>query len=467
MSSRGGGGPVPPGHGCDELSCPRDGRAAAAASPAPGADHGSDPPPDIAADASAHGAGSFFEDLFSRELLRYLGPGFVVTIGFIDPGNWATNIAAGSQFGFQLLWVVSLSTLMLIFLQHMAARLGIITGRSLAANLRRHLPRWLVWFLGITIAAACVATALAEYLGAALGFNLLFGLPLWIGAPLTLGLVYLAILGQQYHRLERLILIFLAVIAGCYIIELFIVKPDMLQAAPHWVIPEVSGASILIALGMLGAIVMPHNIYLHSNVIQSRDWNVEPARRSRLMHFELADTTLSMGMGWLVNSAMIIVAAAVFYEAGVTVTSITQAADTLEPLVGSAARLIFGIALLAAGLSSSVTASLAEANIVTGFLGRPEDPRSRTYKVGLVVLTLPAMVLIAVGLDAYSALIVSQVVLSLQLPFTVIPLLWLSRSRRVMGGERTGTLTTVTGVLVAALIVGLNAFLVYTTFWGG
>ena len=465
--SRPGSGPVPSGHACSELSCTLDPAADQGSAPPPIDEQGSAPPPGIAADARSRGVGSFFEDLFSRELFRYLGPGFVVTIGFIDPGNWATNIAGGSQFGFQLLWVVSLSTLMLIFLQHMSAKLGIITGRSLAVNIRAHAPRWLTWLLGLTIAAACVATALAEYLGAALGFNLLFGLPLWIGAPLTLGLVYLAILGQQYHRLERLILIFLAVIAGCYIVELFIVKPDMLEAAPHWVVPEVSGASILVALGMLGAIVMPHNIYLHSNVIQSRDWDVDASRRARLMHFELADTTLSMGMGWLVNSAMIIVAAAVFYEAGVTVTSIEQASETLEPLVGSAAQLIFGIALLAAGLSSSVTASLAEANIVTGFLGRPEDPRSRTYKIGLVVLTLPAMVLIAIGLDAYKALIVSQVILSLQLPFTIIPLLWLSRSRRVMGAERTGTLTTTIGILVAALIIGLNVFLLYSTLLGG
>ena len=244
-------------------------------------------------------------------------------------------------------------------------------------------------------------------------------------------------------------------------------KPDWAAAAPDWVIPNLSSASILIALGMLGAIVMPHNLYLHSNVILSRDWDLAPERRARLMHFELADTTLAMGMGWLVNSAMIIVAAAVFFTAGIKVTSIEQASQTLQPLVGSAAQFIFGIALLAAGLSSSVTASLAEANIVTGYLGRPEDPRTRTYKLGLVVLTLPAMVLIVVGLNAYQALIVSQVVLSLQLPFTVIPLLWLSRARRVMGGERTGTITTIVGVLVAALIIGLNVFLLYTTFRGG
>jgi manganese transport protein len=425
------------------------------------------PPPDIESDARDTGGRTFARDLFSRELFRYLGPGFVVTIGFIDPGNWATNIAGGSQFGYQLLWVVSLGTLMLIFLQHLAAKLGIVTGRSLAVNVRTHTPPWLSALLGMTIAVACVATALAEYLGAALGFNLLFGLPLWAGAPLTLALVYLAILGQQYHRLERMILVFLAVIAGCYVIELFIVRPDMGAAAPHWIIPSVSSASILVALGMLGAIVMPHNLYLHSNVIQSRDWDVDPSQRTRLMRFELVDTTLSMGMGWLVNSAMIIVAAAVFFAAGIEVTSIEQASRTLEPLVGSASRLVFGIALLAAGLSSSVTASLAEANIVTGFLGRPEDPRTRAYKVGLVVLTLPAMVIIVVGVNAYQALIVSQVVLSLQLPFTIIPLLWLSRARRVMGDDRSGTITTAVGALAAALVIGLNAFLLHTTFWGG
>jgi manganese transport protein len=415
----------------------------------------------------ANGLKPFVRDLFSRELLRYLGPGFVVTIGFIDPGNWATNIAGGSEFGYTLLWVVSLSTLMLIFLQHMSAKLGIVTGRSLAANVRAHVPRWMVLFLGATIAVACTATALAEYLGAALGFNLLFGMPLWLGAPLTLVLVYVAILGQQYHRLERLILVFLAVIAACYIVELFLVKPDWAAAAPDWVIPKISGASILVALGMLGAIVMPHNIYLHSDVIQSRDWDVAPDQRSRLMHYELADTTLSMGMGWLVNSAMIIVAAAVFFRDGIQVNSIEQASRTLEPLVGSLSQLLFGVALLAAGLSSSVTASLAEANIVTGYLGRPEDPRTRTYRIGLVVFTLPAMVLIMVGLNAYRALIVSQVILSLQLPFTIIPLLWLSRRRGVMGDHRTGTITTVIGVLVAALIIGLNLFLIYNTFWGG
>ena len=413
------------------------------------------------------GPRAFVRDLFSRELLRYLGPGFIVTIGFIDPGNWATNIAGGSEFGYTLLWVVSLSTLMLIFLQHLSAKLGIVTGRSLSANVRMHLPRPVVWVAGVTIVIACMATDLAEYLGAALGFYLLFGLPLWLGAPLTVGLVFLAILGQQYHRLERMIVVFLAIIAGCYVVELFLVQPDWAAAAPHWVIPSVDGASILVALGMLGAIVMPHNIYVHSNVIQSRDWAEDPDQRRRMLNFELIDTTLAMGMGWLVNSAMIIVAAAVFFANGITVDSIEQASETLEPLVGPLARFLFGTALLVAGIASSITSSLAEANVVTGYLGLPEDSRSRSYRIGLVATSIPAMLVIALGTDSYQTLIVSQVILSVQLPFTILPLLWLARSRHVMGDDRMNGVQTAVGLLLAGIIIGLNAFLLYQTFWGG
>jgi len=413
------------------------------------------------------GMRGFARDLFSRELLRYLGPGFIVTIGFIDPGNWATNMAAGSQFGYDLLWVITLSTLMLIFLQHVAARLGIVTGRSLAVNVRSHFSRPLVWLFGLSIVPALVATSLAEILGGALGFQILFHIPLWAGAPLSLVLVVLAILGQRYDQLERLIVIFLAFIAIAYIAELFIVKPDMAAAAPHWLIPNLSGASILIAMGMLGAIVMPHNIYLHSNTIQSREWDFGGGNQTKLMRYELVDTTLSMGMGWLVNSAMILVAAAVFFRNGISVSSIQQASQTLKPLAGSLAQLIFGVALLVAGLSSSITSSLATANVVTGYLGKPEDPHSRIYRLGLIVLAVPAVVLIIAGLNPYRALILSQVVLSIQLPLTIVPLLVLTRRRTVMGEERMGTLALVTGWLVAALIVGLNVFLLYQTFWGG
>ena len=411
--------------------------------------------------ASTARSGGLLRDLFSRELLRYLGPGFVVTIGFIDPGNWATNIAGGSRFGYKLLWVISLSTLMLIFLQHLSARLGIVTGRSLAANVRAHMPRPLAWFFGVTIVLACAATEVAEYLGATLGFSLLLHIPFVVGAPLTLVVVLVLILGQQYDRLERIIVGFLALIAACYIIELFLVDPAWGSAVPRWVVPDLSGASILVALGILGAIVMPHNIYLHSDVIQSRDWEGDATQRRRLMHFEFIDTTLAMSMGWLVNSAMIIVAAAVFFANGVEVTSIVQASETLEPLVGPLSQSLFGLALLAAGLASSVTSSMATANVVTGYLGRPEDPHSALYRWSLVLISLPAMAIIASGYDAYRVLILSQVALSIQLPFTIVPLLWLSRRHAVMGSYRTGVVSTALGILVAAVIIGLNGFLLY------
>jgi manganese transport protein len=409
---------------------------------------------------------SFANDLFSRELLRYLGPGFVVTIGFIDPGNWATNIAGGSEFGFGLLWVISLSTLMLIFLQHLAAKLGIVTGRSLAANVRAHFsPAW-VWVFGVTIVLACAATELAEYLGAALGFALLLHIPVYVGAPLTLIAVAALILGQQYHRLERVIVAFLAVIAVCYIVELLLVHADMASAAPHWVVPDLSGKSILVALAILGAIVMPHNLYLHSDVILSREWDIDLRQRERLMHFELADTTLAMVLGWLVNSAMIIVAAEVFFHKGVVVSSIAQASQTLRPLAGPLAQALFGVALLAAGLASSVTSSLATANIVTGYLGRPEDTHSRLYRLSLVVVPIPALIIIATGLNPYRVLIISQVVLSIQLPLTIVPLLVLVRRRAVMREYHSGTISSATGVLVAAIVIALNVFLFFQMIGG-
>ncbi len=397
--------------------------------------------------------------LFLRDLLRYLGPGFVVTIGFIDPGNWATNIAGGSKFGYGLLWVISLSTLMLIALQHAAARLGIVTGRSLAANVRRQFPRPLVWLFGVTIVLACAATELAEYLGASLGFSLLLHIPVWAGAPLTLAVVLVLILGQQYDNLERVIVGFLALIGICYVIELFLVHPMWNEAAVHWVVPHLGGGSILVAVGILGAIVMPHNLYLHSNVILSREWDVPEGDRRRLMQYELIDTTLAMSLGWLINSAMIIVAAAVFFDKGIAVDTISQASETLRPLVGPLSQFLFGLALLAAGLSSSVTSSLATANVVTGYLGKPEDPHSALYRWSMIGISVPAMIIIAIGLNPYLVLILSQVALSIQLPLTIIPLLILVHRRSVMGPYGANIVEHLLGWSIALIVIGLNVFL--------
>lgn len=400
----------------------------------------------------------------SKDLLAYLGPGFLVTVGFIDPGNWATNIAAGADHGYELLWVITLSTLMLVLLQGMSARIGIVTGKSLAANVTDTFPRWASVFLGSTIVCACMATDLAEYLGAALGFQILFGIPPIIGAPITVAIVFLAILGQRYQQMERMIVGFLAVIAACYILELLIVQPDWASIPRGVVVPTVGPGSILIALGMLGAVVMPHNIYLHSNVIQSRHWGSNHDETRRLLRFQMIDTVTAMGTGWVVNSSMIVVAAAVFHRHGVHVTSIEQAAATLKPIAGPAAHLLFGVALLFSGIGSSITSSLSEANVITNYLRRPEDPHSLTYRVGLIATSLPALAVIVSGVDSYKALIISQVILSLQLPFTVLPLILVARNKRIMGQYASSTVETAFAITAGSVVVGLNVFLLYQTF---
>ena len=413
--------------------------------------------------SEAPAAPAKWKRFFSREFLRYLGPGFLVTVGFIDPGNWATNIAGGSDFRYQLLWVITLSTVMLILLQNMSARLGIITGRSLASNIRDYFPRWLSNIFGSTIVVACFATDVAELLGGAIGFNLLFGFPIVIGALLTVIIEVVVIVGQRYHHIERLIIAFLAVIAGCYLVELALVDPEWTTLLPRTIIPTVNSQNIYVAMGMLGAVVMPHNIYLHSNVIQSREWHGDEAQKRKLISFELADTTLAMLMGWLVNSAMIVVAAAVFWRNGLSVVSIEQAAETLRPLAGNLAYVLFALALLLAGIGSSITSSMAEVNVITGFLGKPEDPKSLIYRVGIFVTAIPAFLVIALKLDSFKVLILSQVALSIQLPFTIIPVIILARSRKVMGRFRSGNFELTAGIIVAAIIIALNGYLLYST----
>ena len=402
-----------------------------------------------------------------RTLLRFLGPGFLVTVGFIDPGNWATNIEGGSRFGYSLLWVITLSTAMLIVIQHMAAKLGIATGKSLAANIREHFPRPVANFLGVTVVLACMATDVAELLGGAIGFYLLLGMPLWMGALLTVFLEIFLVVSQRYLRLEAIIMGFLGIISLCYLIEIWLVDPNWAELLPAVVIPRLDSESIYVAMAMLGAVVMPHNIFLHSNVIHSRAWGVTPVEKQSLLHFEKLDTSIAMLLGWVVNSAMIIVAAAVFAGNGVVVNSIEQASETLRPLAGHMAELLFAIALVFAGVGSSVTSSLAEANVITGFLGRPEDPRTLLYRVAVFVTAVPSFLIILMNADTFKILIFSQVVLSMQLPFTLIPLLLLCRREGVMGVFRSGTAEFTAAVVIAGIVIALNLYLLYSTLFGG
>jgi len=401
-----------------------------------------------------------------KTLLTFLGPGFLVTIGFIDPGNWATNIEGGSSFGYELLWVVTLGTGMLLLIQHMAAKLGIATGKSLAVNIREYFPKPVAAFLGLSVLLACIATDVAELLGGGIGFNLLFGFPLWIGILLTLLIEVFLIISQRYHRIEKIIVGFLGIITLCYIVELLIVNPDWAAIAPSLVIPSVGKKSIYIAMAILGALVMPHNIFLHSNIIHSREIGISDAEKKEHLRYEKIDTMLAMGLGWVVNSAMIIVAAAVFFQNHIPVTTIEQASVTLKPLAGPFAGLLFAVALLFSGISSSITVSMAEANIITGFLGKPEDPRTLLYRVSVLVTAIPAVLIILLSADTYRILIFSQVILSIQLPFTLIPLLMLCRNRKVMGCFRSLNSEFAAASIISALVIGLNIYFFYTTIFG-
>lgn len=402
-----------------------------------------------------------------KTLLRFLGPGFIVTVGFIDPGNWATNIEGGSRFGYQLLWVITLSTMMLIVIQNMAAKLGIATGKSLAVNIREKFSRPVTMLIGVTIVLACVATDVAELIGGAIGFNLLFGLPLWAGALLTVLLEVFLIVSQRYHRLEMIIMGFLGIIGLCYLVEILIVKPDFLELAPSIIIPTVDRTSIYVAMAILGAVVMPHNIFLHSNVIHSRKWGISADEKMSLLRFEKIDTFAAMFLGWVVNSSMIIVAAAVFAGNNVIVTSIEQASETLAPLAGPLAGFLFAVALVFAGVGSSVTSSMAEVNVITGFLGKPENPRTLLYKISVFITAIPSFLIIVLTMDTYKILIFSQVVLSIQLPFTLIPLLILCRDKKLMGPFRSKTAEFISALAISIVVIVLNIYLLYSTITGG
>ncbi|NHQ60810.1 hypothetical protein G9409_09495 [Chlorobium sp. BLA1] len=403
---------------------------------------------------------------FSK-LLGFLGPGFLVTVGFVDPGNWATNIEGGSRFGYELLWVVTLSTLMLVLIQHMAAKLGIATGKSLAVNIREHFPKPVTAFLGITVLLACIATDIAELLGGGIGFSLLFGIPVWTGVLITVFLKIFLVTSQRYHRIETIIVGFLGVITLCYLIELLIVKPDWAAVTTGLVLPHLGRENIYVAMAILGALIMPHNIFLHSNVIHSREWGISEQEKMKLLRYEKIDTISAMTLGWVVNSSMIIVSAAVFFHNQVQVYNIEEASATLKPLAGELAGLLFAIALVFSGVGSSMTSSMAEANVLTGFLGKPEDPGTGLYRSAVFATSIPSFLIILFTADTFRLLIFSQIMLGIQLPFTLLSLLILCRNSNVMGGFRSRNREFAAASLIAAIVIFLNFYFFYTTVTGG
>ena len=399
-------------------------------------------------------------------LLPFLGPAFIASVAYVDPGNFATNIAGGAKFGYMLLWVIVMSNLMAMVIQANSAKLGIATGHNLAEHCRMAFPKWFTLFLWVVMELVAMATDLAEFLGAAVAFNLLFGFPLWISGILTAAATFL-ILGLErygFRRLEAVITSFVGVIAISYVIETILDKPNWSQVLYHAVVPQLNGTeSILLATGIIGATVMPHAIYLHSALTQGRIVVHEPALLKKLFRYEVIDVVIAMGVASLVNGAMLIMAASTFYGKGLnTIGSLEQAYRTLEPLLGSAAVVVFGISLLASGLSSASVGTMAGQVIMQGFLHR-EIP----VWVRRLVTMIPSLIVIAIGLDPTRTLVISQVMLSFGLPFAIIPLVIFTSQRKLMGTLTNSRFTTVLTSLMAALIVGLNFYLLYATFAGG
>lgn len=401
---------------------------------------------------------------FTR-LLPFLGPAFIASIAYVDPGNFATNIQGGAKFGYTLLWVVVASNLMAMLIQSLSAKLGIATGRNLAELCRDHFPRPVVWGMWVLMELVAIATDLAEFIGAAVGFNLLFGMPLWLAGLITAVVTFLilALQSRGFRPMEAVISALLGVIAGCYLVETFLGKPDWGQVAYHAIVPQFAGAeSVLLATGILGATIMPHVIFLHSSLTQDRIVTSDPVQKRRLFFFEVADVTIAMGVAGFVNAAMLMMAAATFHSQGLSdIASIEEAHRTLEPLLGAAAGWMFAISLLAAGLASTTVGTMAGQVIMQGFLRRHIPVWLRR-----LVTVVPSLVIIFLGFDPTRTLVISQVVLSFGLPFAIVPLVIFTRRRDLMGTLVNWRSTTVLAWLVTTLVVGLNFYLLYQTLWG-
>ena len=399
------------------------------------------------------------------EIFKYIGPGLLVTVGFIDPGNWASNLAAGAEYGYALLWMVTLSTVMLIVLQHNVAHLGIATGLCLAEAASVHLrPRYSKPIL-LTAMLASVSTSLAELLGGAIALQMLFGVPVRIGAALVLAFVLIMLFTNSYRLIEKWIIAFVSIIGLSFIYELSLVTIDWPAAAVAWVTPSFPEGSMVIVMSVLGAVVMPHNLFLHSEVIQSRKWNLSDERTiRRQLRYEYVDTIFSMLVGWAINSAMILLAAATFFVSRTSVSELQQADSLLRPLLGSHATVVFAVALLLAGIASTITSGMAAGTIFAGMFREPYDRKDPHSRFGVALSLVAAFVVIIVISDPFKGLIYSQMALSIQLPFTVFLQVRLTSSEKVMGKFRNSRSTKWLLYAIGALVTWLNVMLFVSFF---
>ncbi len=400
-----------------------------------------------------------------QALFPFLGPAFIAAVAYIDPGNFATNIQAGAHFGYTLLWVIVMANLMAMLLQSMSAKLGIATGRNLAEMCRDRLPKPVCYFFWATQEVAAMATDLAEFLGAAIGLNLLFGISMFEAALVTGALVFviLAWQGTGFRQLEAFIGAMVGTIAVCYVIETVLAQPDWGQVLFHSVVPSLPGNdAVLLAVGIIGATVMPHVIYLHSGLTQNRIIPQSEEEKRRIFGFEKVDVVIAMGIAGLVNMAMLFMAAKVFHFTGhADIADITTAYQTLVPLLGGTAALVFGISLLASGISSSYVGTMAGQVVMQGFINFHIPVWLRR-----TLTMVPALTAIIIGLDPTQTLVVSQVVLSFALPIPVITLIMFTRDRRIMGSLANRPLTNLLGSACALAILLLNVVLLFETFGG-
>lgn len=394
------------------------------------------------------------------DIFKFIGPGLLVTVGFIDPGNWASNLAAGADYGYLLLWMVSFSTLMLIMLQHNVAHLGIATGLCLSEAAAIHLkPRYSKILLSSAMLAS-ISTSMAEILGGAIALNMLFDIPINAGALIVTIFVMIMLYSNSYGIIEKWIIAFVSVIGLSFLYELSLVNIDWNSAISGWVTPSFPKGSMLIIMSVLGAVVMPHNLFLHSEVIQSRQWNLKDEKIiKKQLRYEFLDTFVSMLVGWAINSAMILLAAATFFRTKTPVSELTQANTLLVPLLGNHAAIVFAVALLFAGVASTITSGMAAGSIFAGMYKEPYDIKDNHSRVGVAISLLVGLIIILFITDPFKGLIISQMILSVQLPFTIFLQVYLTSSKKVMGKYKNTLFSKIILYSLGVIVTVLNIFL--------
>jgi manganese transport protein len=396
------------------------------------------------------------------EIFKFIGPGLLVTVGFIDPGNWASNLAAGADYGYALLWMVTLSTIMLIVLQHNVAHLGIATGLCLSEATTIYMKPAFSKFLLTSAMLASISTSLAEILGGAIALEMLFGIPIKIGALLVTIFVIIMLFSNSYRVVEKWIIAFVSVIGLSFLYELWLSEIDWNSAIVGWVTPSFPQGSMIVIMSVLGAVVMPHNLFLHSEVIQSRQWNLQDDKIiKKQLKYEFFDTLFSMLIGWAINSAMILLAAATFFKSGTPVTEMQQANSLLAPLLGKNAAVVFAVALLFSGLASTITSGMAAGSIFAGMYKEPYDIKDNHSRMGVAISLIIALAIIFFISNPFKGLIYSQMILSIQLPFTIFLQVYLTSSEKVMGKYKNSTYSKIVLLALGLIVTGLNIAL----FW--